>query len=200
MGNVKMLGLAVIAALAVVALAGTGTALATKVCVPGTSDGKCAAGERELATNESITATATNATFTTSITNVTCSDSAFTLKMTGSNTVSSISGEVTALSFSGCKTSGGTLCTVNSFWLPYPASLTTSLLSLTDATGVAAVVKCGFLINCELHSQSVWLSVGFGFPGASFVASEENLLASGGLCPENAQFDATYETSATVLL
>lgn len=198
----KRLGLAVVAALAVMALAGPTSASATQVCVSGSGDGKCpwAAGERELESGGSFTATATNPVFTTTVTNVTCEKSSMTLKAEG-NTQEPIVGEITALSFSGkCKTASGTECTVTTTNAPHPFSLSWAFLSITDVTGIAADVKCGFLINCTFSSQAMTLGVSPWAGGTEFEAASETLTRSGGFCPQDAALDASYLASGTTVI
>jgi hypothetical protein len=195
--HLKVLGLAVIAAMAVMAF-GAASASATQICVTGApGDGKCATAdtERELAQNESIVGASKNPTLTNDITNVTCENSSVTVKMTSENTVTPITGEITALSFTGnCKTASGTACTVTVKNLPYSGSLTSSSLTAEDPTGAGALVKCGFLINCEFLTKKATLSVAHD----TFTATSVPLTRSGGFCPEEANWDAVYTGPATV--
>lgn len=192
MKYLKVLGLAAVAATAVMAF-GAGTASAAQICVPDTIkfDGKCptATAEREYnPATDTITATSSNPVLTSSITNVTCKESATTVAGS-SSTGATISGEVTALSFTNdCTTAGGTSCTVTVVNLPYPSSLTSSELTVNDASGAGAKVVCGVLINCTFTTTDAVLSVNHD----TFQATVK-LNRSGGFCPETAEWHATYK-------
>lgn len=191
MKYLKVLGLAAVAAMAVMAF-GAGTASAAQICVPGTGDGKCAtSNEREYTPGTNITATSSNPVLTSSITTVTCKESSTTVTGTAS-TGAAISGEVTALSFANdCTTSGGTSCTVTVVNLPYPGSLTSSELTVNDASGAGAKVVCGVLINCTFTSTDAVLSVAHD----TFQATVK-LNRTGGFCPETAEWHATYKITS----
>jgi hypothetical protein len=198
----KVLGLAAVAAMAVMAF-GASTAAATQVCVAATAghpaDGKCAAGERELTNGESVTGTSSNPVLTSSVTTVTCKESSTTVKAnTGTGTP--IAGEVTALSFANdCTTSSGTSCTVTVVNLPYTGSLETNKLTVTDAVGAGAKVVCGVLINCTFTTKKAELTVTHN-ASTTFDATV-SLEREGGFCPATAEWHATYHsaTNTTVL-
>jgi hypothetical protein len=196
---VKILGLAAVAAMAVMAFVGAGTASATTVCATGGSpQAGCPAGKGEY--DGAINATSTNPLLTNSITNVTCEHSATTIDP-ATSTGTPISGEVTALSFSGnCKTASGTACTVEVLNLPYPGTVESlgggkSDLIVKDPTGAGAKVVCGFLINCTFTTKEATLTMTNGSPSTA-TASKIVLTRSGGFCPATAEWDATYSVTS----
>ena len=195
----KVLGLAAVAALALLALAAPGAASTTQICkrAEGGGDGKCRNGssERELAKGESFTATSTDLVLTSPSTDVACATSSVTLKMASRNTASLIRSKVTALSFVGCRTSGGTPCVTTVANLPYDAALHRSdILFFDKAGGVAIHLSCGYLVSCEftVHEQLLALE------GNLLVASSERPTTARGFCPVAARFDATYSTGSRI--
>jgi hypothetical protein len=196
--HLKVLGLAMVAAMAVMAF-GAGSASATQICLTNQSEGdkKCATAttERELVKNESVVGTAKNPELTNDITDVTCENSSVTGKLTSNNTVTPLTGEITALTFTGnCKTASGTACTVTVKNLPYSGSLTSSALTVQDPVGAGALVKCGFLINCEFLTTKATL----GVEHDKFIATGIPLTRNGGFCPEEANWDALYTAPVTI--
>ena len=209
MRYLKIIGIAAVAAMAITAVAGVGTApAATKLCaqVDGTNGNGCPGQKREPGNNVHIEAKSTNATLTTSITNVICEESATTLHADTSTNVepnTSITGAVTALSFTKCKTSSGTACTVEVIGLSgggtYPSHLLGTSDGLTDhsrlqVTGGKAKVVCGFLINCTFSTTSAVLNGVNGSP-TTFTASKVKLNSEGGFCPATAEWDAIYSVT-----
>lgn len=217
MKYLKVLGLAAVAAMAVTAFVGAGTAsAATKLCATSTKKPEvtangCPTNKEEPAKNASgkvhIEAESTEALLTTSITNVTCDVSKVTIEANSATNEgnTSITGEVTSLSFSSCETSGGTECTVTVKNLPYEGHLlgTTggntnlSTLTVTDAVGAGAQVVCGFLINCTFTTKEASLAGTNGSP-TTFKASKVLLAREGGFCPATAEWDATYKVVTPV--
>ena len=193
---IKNLTLAAIAAAALMAFLGAGTASATQLCTD--SGGICT----EYSGN--ITGTATNATLATNLANVECSDSATTINA-ATSTGAPILGEVTALSFTGCQTEGlvHTACTVTVKNLPYKAELEGKTLTVTDEVGAGAKVVCGEVLSCEFLTKKASLTITNGSPT---VAKAENVPLShetGAICPTSATWSATYSvvspTGLTVL-
>src|SRR4051812_18437814 len=186
---IKNLALAAIAAAALMAFIGAGTASATQLCTD--SGGICT----EYSGN--ISGTSTNATLATNLANVECSHSTTTINASSSTGVS-IPGEVTALAFIGCQTEGivHTPCTVTVRNLPYPASLTGKTLTVSDPAGAGAKVVCSGVISCEFLTTDATLTITNGEPT---VAKAENVgltHETGTLCPETASWNATYAVTS----
>ena len=202
----KIIGIAAVAAMAMTAVAGVGTAPAvTKLCaqVDGTNGNGCPGQKREPGSNVHIEAKATNTTLTTSITNFTCAQSVMTLQAntsTNEEPSTSITGAVTGLSFTGCKTNSGTSCTVQVLGLTeggtYPSHFLGTVDGLTDdsrlqVTGGKASFVCGFLINCTFWTNNAILNGANGTP-TTLSASKVKTIPEGGFCPVTAEWDATY--------
>ena len=186
---IKNLALAAIAAAALMALIGAGTASATQLCTD--SGGICT----EYSGN--ITGTSTNATLATNLANVECSHSETTINAFTS-TGTPILGEVTALSFTGCQTEGvvHTACTVTVKNLPYSASLEGKTLTVSDAVGAGAKVVCGTVLSCEFLTKSANLAITNGSPTVA-VAKEVALShETGAICPSTATWSATYSVTS----
>src|SRR4051812_8976423 len=138
---IKNLALAAIAAAALMAFIGAGTASATQLCTD--SGGIC------TEYSGTIKGTSTNATLATNLANVECSDSETTI-VANSATGTPILGEVTGLTFTGCRTEVTLVpCTVTVKNLPYSAELEGKTLTVTDAVGAGAKVVCGTVLSCE---------------------------------------------------
>jgi hypothetical protein len=194
MKYIKMLGIAALAALAVMAVVGTGTAAAnTKVC-------KNAAGTECYAAGTKISATSTHAVLTTNLTNVTCTSST----VGGLLTNTSGHGEITSFTFSGCiATSNGSACTVKTLNLPYTATATSEggkdVLTVSPKAGggnPGAQVSCpGAFIECTFTTPHIVLDVSDSTQPAQIHAVKEPLNRSGGFCPSESFWDATYNVT-----
>jgi len=189
MKYLKMLGIAALASLAVMAVAGVGTAAAgTKVC-------KNALGTECYPAGTKLSANSTHALLTTNLTNVTCKKSLVTGTMDGTTG----HGQVTGLTFGECvATSNGSACTVTAINLPYTATaIAGPALTLTPISGpMGATVVCpNALINCTFTSKHLILDVTNGAP-ATVHAKEEPLEREGGFCPSESKWDATYTVTA----
>jgi len=196
-----MLSLAAVAAAALMALVGVGSASAAELC--STSTTPCS-GTKYLSgtTFHAELESGTLATLTNSISNVTCEKSTVAGKTTsngGSGTT--ITGEITGLTFtSNCKTASGTACTVTVINLPYPATISgggtaegsKSTLTVSDPSGAGATVVCGFLINCTFTTTDATLTVTNQPGGTPTVSASVNLSRSGGFCPSTSTWDAAY--------
>lgn len=197
MKHLKVLGLAVVAAAAMMAIFGASSASAVQICKVGvTGDGKCATTNNEAEYDGEITATSTNPVLTTNVATVTCEHSATTVDPDSSTGEPSIGGTVTALSFTGnCKTGSGTKCEVTVHNIPYEGSVTSESMVVEDTEGAGATVKCGFLINCKFTSTEVELSVKHSGDNTIVSAEDVPLTRSGGFCPETSTWDADYTAS-----
>lgn len=186
---IKNLTLAAIAAAALMAFIGAGTASATQLCTDSGSGCTEYSGD--------ITGTSTDATLATNLANVECSDSATTIHA-NSATGTPILGEVTALSFTGCQTEGlvHTACTVTVKNLPYSAELEGKSLTVTDPVGAGAKVVCGTVLSCEFLTTKAILTITNGNPTT---ARAENVALShetGAICPSTATWSATYKVTS----
>lgn len=209
MRYIKMLGLAAVAALAVMAVVGAASASATTVC---TSPEPCptahSAGGKMYEPNDVIVGTSTNATLTSSLGNVTCkhSETALKLTTTGSTGVA-VQGDVISLTFTECTLDpAGSECVVTVQNLPYAAEATVGTapngtLKVTSggSGNPGANVECAGVINCTFSNTVFNLPVDGGNP-AKVTASKVGLLRSGGLCPNEATWDATYSSTTPVYL
>lgn len=183
----KNLVLAAIAAAALMAFLGAGTASATQLCT-----------DSELGCTEysgNINGSSTNATLVTNLATVKCGESA-TAITANSSTGAPILGEVTGLSFSNCKTELGVECTVTVKNLPYSGSLEGKTLTVTDSVGAGAKVVCGTVISCEFLTKEASLSITNGSPTVA-VAKEVPLShETGAICPSTATWSATYAVTS----
>lgn len=203
MKHLKMLGVAAVAAMGLMAFIGAGTASATELCSTNTSP---CTGTKYLS-GTSVSAqlkSGTSAVLTSSITTVTCKKSTVTGKTTSSGGKGvAVSGEITGLTFTECTTTNGTACTVNSVNKNYSASIVATgggngTLTVKKGTGAGnpgASVQCGFLINCTFTAAEPALSVTGGNPAIA-KANAIPLERSGGICPSEAKWDAEYEVTA----
>jgi len=192
----KNLTLAAIAAAALMAFLGAGTASATQLCATSGAGSECA-GTGKFEYSGNITGTSTNATLSTNLANVECSDSTTTITA-NSSTGAPILGEVTALAFTGCQTEDilHTACTVTVKNLPYSGSLEGKTLTVTDPVGAGAKVVCGTVISCEFLTQKATLSITNGSPTVA-VAKEVPLShETGAICPSTATWNATYSVTS----
>ena len=206
MKQLKIIGLAVVAAMALMAVAGAGSAAAaggTTLCK--TNETPCAAANHYLSGQE-IVASSTNARLTSSLGDVTCEQSEVkgSTTSTGSNKAA-VSGSITSLSFTkNCvlHTPFGftDACTITSINLPYAASVTntagTMNGTLTVSGSPGAKVDCGSALKCQFTAKggSITLDVTGGAPATVTASSEplERTVYEGGICPSEATWDATY--------
>jgi hypothetical protein len=188
-----------LAAICLAAAAFASSASATVLCESSTAPCPVQSTVEE---GESLQMESVNTVLTSSLVNVTCSKSTAQLEINGAGGEAgeAVTGTITSLTFSGCKTSGGTACTVTTKNLPYDASLEATsggngTMNVSDKVGAGAQVQCGFFINCSLSTEEASLAVTGGTP-ASVTAAAIPLEREGGICPEEAFWDATYSVSA----
>jgi len=202
MKQFKMLGLAAVAALGLMALAGAGTASATELCSTNTSPCTGTVYTSGTAVAAQLKAL-TVATLTNPISNVICQKSTTTGKTTSTGAKGSpVTGTVESLGFTECKTASGVACTVKTNNIPYKASITATtngngtLTVTSDGTGEpGATVECGSLINCSFSTASAVLEV-TGGNGAIAKANGIGLAPKGITCPLESHWDAEYEVTA----
>jgi len=195
MKYIKMMGLAVVAAMAVMAMAGAGTASANgTACTTNTSP--CTS---LLANGTKLSAqlkSGTHATLTSSLGNVTCKKSTVGGVI---NNASTAHGEITSLTFTEC-TLGSTACTVKATAPPYTVTGVASnqTLTITQKTGgnvPGALVECGSFINCTFSNSDITLGFTGGTP--AFIKAEAvSLNRSGGFCPSTSTWHAEYEVTS----
>jgi hypothetical protein len=204
MRYLKTLGLAAVAAMALAAFVGAGTASATELCSTNTSP--CTGTMYPAGTKiESKLKAGTKAVLTNPITNVTCTGSGVggATSTTGSST-ETVKGSITAFSFTGCSDTFGDTCTVTTLNLPYNAEIHTTeekangngkLTVRSSGKGnPGATVVCGAFINCTFTTALATLHVDGGNPALA-TALGIPLLRTGGLCPKEANWDAEYEVT-----
>jgi len=205
MKNLKMLGLAAVAAMALMAMVGAGTASATELCSTNTSP--CTGTKYLSGTTISAQLKAgTGAVLTNSISNVTCKKSTVDITTTSSGgsgvAVTGTAPKTTGLTFSECTNSFGETCTAEVVDLPYSGSVTAtgkgngSMTVQADGSGnPGAKVVCGSLINCTFKTASATLTVTGGNPAIA-AANAIELTREGGFCPTTSKWDAEYEVTA----
>src|SRR5215203_528702 len=195
----KTLMLAAVAAAALTALFGAGTASATELC--STSTTPCSGTKYGANTTlHGVLEAGTTATLTTSITTVHCNVSTVHGNTTTAGGAGiSVNGDINALNFTGCTTSSGTACNVAAVNLPYPATISgggtaagaASTLTVSDPSGAGALVVSGNLINCTFTSTDATLNVA---NGASTPTAKANVVLNraGGICPNTSTWEASY--------
>jgi len=199
MKQFKMLGLAAVAALGLMAMVGAGTASATELCSTNTSP--CTGTMYPAGTVVSAQLKAgTVANLTNPISNVICQKSTTAGKTTNTGEKGvAVTGTIESLTFTECKTASGVACTVKTLNIPYSASITATgsgngtLTVTSGGTGnPGATVVCGTLINCSFSTASAVLGVTGGGPAIA-KANAIALTPSGGICPLESHWDAEYE-------
>jgi hypothetical protein len=207
MKYVKMLGLAAVAAMALTALVGAGTASAgTVACTSNTSP--CAT--EYTGAIESSLKTGTAAVLTNSLDKVTCTESSMNGKITvATNASGNSTGEITAVTFSGCTDQNGASCTATAGNLAWHAEATATEISgkpngngkMTVKSGGSgnpqATVVCGSgnFLNCTFGVESATVDV-IGGSQATIKTTELTMTKiSGFLCPKEAKWDAEYTVS-----
>jgi hypothetical protein len=201
----RMLGLAVLAALALMVSAGAGTASAgvSKLCQVNISPCPTASVK---GVGTKISATAQNPTLKAEgRPTVACEKSTVAGEITEQPAGGPTRGKITSLTFTGCVLKGVSTCTVNAVQLPYTATLSqkteqngNGILSVSEQvpnsnTQPGATVICGggFFLNCtfkvkEANPQVPGLAVGnlqvTGGNPATVSALQVELKASGPNC------------------
>jgi hypothetical protein len=197
----KILGLAVVVALALMAFVGASSASATVLCKVSTSP--CPEGEK-YESGTVIEGTATNATLTSNLATVVCghSETVAEVENAGSSSTT-VTGTITALTFTNCVANKLTPCTVEVNGLPFhaevhwTAGVNGTLTAKAHAGGAlpGANVVCGTLLSCTFERSLFTLPINGGNP-ANIVANKVSLerTAFGGtpLCGSEAFWDATY--------
>jgi hypothetical protein len=198
MKHLKLIGLAMMAAMAAMAFIGAGSASADTLCKVSTNP--CPEASR-YPIPTTISAESNAATLTGGSFSVTCAS-----KVSGKTTAnhgSILLGLIESLTFTGCSGSCNAASAVN---LPYLAEANATgggsgtLLVKSDGTGNPGATLKGctiFGVECTYTSSSITLDLKGGNP-ATIVASSEPLTRTGGsaLCPEKGSWTATYTVTS----
>jgi hypothetical protein len=197
MKYVKILGLAAVAAMALMAFVGASTASAADVLCENNITTPCS---QKVLPGGIIKAEALDPKLTAS-TPVTCEKSTVTLEVSNNNGLTNPTGKVTGLTWTNCiETNTGVACTVTTSNLPYHAEVTTPGPNLTVKTGgtgnPGAKVVCGGFLSCTFANEHFTLGIDSGNPAKVTAVETELKLLSGFLCPSTAKWDATYVAEA----
>jgi hypothetical protein len=194
MKYIKMMGLAVVAALALMAMVGVGSASASgTACKTNTSP---CGSPYPVGTKLSGSLATGHATLTTSLGNVTCTTSTVSGVLTSSPVAH---GEITGLTFTNCHINGQA-CEVKAENLPYTVTGVATGggngdLTITPKAGGlnpgATVVCPSAFINCTFSKSHIVLKVTGGTPATVF-AEKVALDRTGGFCPSTSTWDAHY--------
>ena len=196
---IKMLGLAVVAAIASMAFLGASSASAnqsTTLCK--INQLPCASGNQWPKGTKLAGTSVGTALLLSSLVTVHCNGTA-SGEITSAALANPLSGTLVP-SFTGCKTSGGTNCTVTT------SSGTLLLLKTGPNVGVATVhnvlarVQCGVFIDCSYTSKGVQLQAKSlsGATPARLHANGVELENEGGfLCPDESFWDALYDVKTS---
>jgi hypothetical protein len=210
---IKMLGLAMVAAIAAMAFIGASSASAVNICETGTAgeylEEGCPEG-KAFAEGTALKAqlgSGTKAILETNLGNVVCNKSAVSGK-TGASTEEKLEGSIESVTFEEC-TLGATKCTVTVEGLPYKALLLlVPKAELLDGLGHLhyhfiihlgkAKVVCGTSFSCTFGAPEILFNVHFMPPWLLLV--KQALERQAGLfCPSSSVWNATYEITAPTI-
>lgn len=205
MKYIKALGLALMAAMAVMAFFGASSASATVLCkvTPTGSPPKCPESQT-YGPHTTIEGTAVNARLTPNglFPDVICSHSVTTATTTNTGgPEETVTGHITNLEFNGCKTSLGGGCTVEVNNLPYHAEVHwvsghNGSLTVTEGEGggnPGATVTCAGVLECAFDNTTFNLPITGGNPATVTANGVKLNIAGGALCPTEAEWDASYK-------
>ena len=196
MKHIKTLGLCLLAALAVMAFGGAGTASATKLCSVNTSP--CPAGNtygKGTAIKAQLVA-GTTSTMNSGFVNISCTESTISGKTTSEGGAGAVTGSISSVTWKGC-TSGLGACTASALNTPWAAEVTGSGGNGTmSISGPGGKFTCGG-VTCEYGASKASVSVTGGNP-ATIKASSISFSKTGGgfLCSSTASWSGTYEATA----
>ena len=207
MRHFKLLSLAAMAVLALVAFAGAGSASATVLC--GTSASPCASPLPNDTTLRMDIKTSTNMLMTTSGGFVnptfTCTSSALDLTTTsaGGAAVTNLAGDLRGMTLSGCSSANPAGCssawTVTGLPTAWSVMWTTGnngTLSLATPVMTVSCVLSGIPVNCSFgNGGSVTGSVTGGTPAEVRFINQTLAITAGFGCPTAAQVNATYSVT-----
>jgi hypothetical protein len=210
MKYLKILGLAAVAAMALMAFAGTASADVLCKAAPNAA-GECSTTAGTYASGTVFNSFSSNAKLTVEggvLSSVTCTESNVALKSTsaGSNTPgATVGGEVTSVKWGGCTGSNGSSCTVSE------SKGYTGSVKATDNEGDGTVVvngsqttlvtctSFGFEFKCTYKPTTAGLDLTLtGGNPATFTATSQPLtLEAGGIgCGSTGKWDATYKLTS----
>jgi hypothetical protein len=205
MRTFKMLGLAAVAALSLVAFIGTSAASAANTTLCNTASNPCPAAN-QYASGTTLNAalqTGTNAVLTTSggLFNPTVTCTASTVRVvTSAQTGNPLPGSVTALTFTGCTSANPTgTCTVTVNNLPYTGNINYTAPGNGSMTvnSPNVTVACSGLPTCSYTAASATGTVTGGNPATVAFTSVPLSVAGGFGCPTGASWTATYRLVAS---
>lgn len=192
MKTIKIAGLALTAALALMALAGAAPASATTTTICATGSTPCPAGDEQPA--GAFEATSGDATIETSSVDVACGESTLAGESTAAEGAP-LAMKFSGLSMDGCHIAGSTTkCTVTELRAPSSGSLawtgegTGDLEIAGGESGWEAKVKCGSFINCTMAG-----GISLEASGSGLQAVDSSLEKKSGLiCPSTMSFAGAY--------
>jgi hypothetical protein len=209
MKYLKIIGLAAVAAMALMAFAGSASADVVCKETPNAA-GECSTKAGSWGSGTTIAADSTSAVLTVTgssvgVTKVSCATSTVGLKTTGAGSQTpgvEVPGEVTSLKWESCQTNSGLTCTVSE-----SSGYNAGLVAANDAgTGTLTVrgakktkVVCGGIFSCEYEPTKSGISMHFfGGTIASVEATEQPLvLVAGGFgCGTEGKWDAKYSVTS----
>jgi hypothetical protein len=192
MKYVKMLGLAAVAAMALAAFAGAGTASATTVCTSGTTTSPCLSGQKPYSGKIVAKLKAGTEAVLSGSLSVKCKES-----VVSGTTNSSGVGTIESATFKSCTT-----CPTVTSLTPWGAKAITG----TAPNGTMVVEKpvvhlegCFGFAKCTASATSVTLDVIGGTP-AMVIAKAEPLTISGFGCGTSGTWTAEYEVTTPTSL
>jgi hypothetical protein len=197
MKHLKMLGPASIAALAMMAVMGAGTASAVTICSHSGTGTACAGIHGNHYTG-AVAANAPKAELTSGFVNVTCKSNA-----AGTVNGTTGAGSITELSFNTCTDNFGHVCTAVSTGRPWaaqaagPTTATNGSLTVSNAAGEFACpspFNTGSIVICKYATPTAVSNVIGGAP-ASIEAKGIKVTTQPGsnvLCSKEATFSGTY--------
>lgn len=196
MRNIRILGLALLAAMAAMAVMGAGTASATKLCSVNSSP--CPAGNtygKGTSIKTQLVA-GTKSVMSSGFVTISCTESSMNGKTTSEGGAGAVTGDISSVTWKNC-TSGLGSCTASSLNTPWAAEITGSggsgTLSVKNAGGK---FTCGG-VTCEYEASKASVSVTGGNP-AKAKASSVSFSKIGGsfLCSSSASWTSEYEVTS----
>jgi hypothetical protein len=206
MKYVKMMGLAALAALALTAVIGAGTASA-KICSTEGTGEACGGTHGKVYTGEIHAVNETNAVLTSGFITVTCTTSTIQGTVTGATT----SGNITAVTFSGCSANTGGTCTAKttaSEANKYPAkafhgaAAPNANMTVTNVTGEFTCTVFGSTVVCKYTATDAGGANEILIKGSDTAPTVEATSVkltkdegSSGLCSSTATWTAKYSVT-----
>jgi hypothetical protein len=199
MMRAKSLTLAVVAAAALTAFIGTGTASATELCSTATTP---CSGTKYLS-GTATESTSTKSVLKTNILTVTCTHSVITGDTTSNGgSGATVTAKLTSMTFTGCTDSNGGACTMTSTYLG-AFSFSGGTASTTGKFNYNVTGKTGFTVTCAgikctfSTSSATFAGLNHATGALTIAAAEVPLEMESGfefLCPLEATWSATYTT------